>query len=1032
MAGEYSIASNRKAIEVKFPSRPSAEFRGILKDAGYRWVPKEQLWRAPYAPERLKAAQRVAEPARAVATEDRPVRFKFGTSIDGEQMRVVMHGPGPLLVVAGPGAGKTSTMVKRIAFLVLERGVQPEEIMAVTFTRKAAKELRTRISNEFAGLDRPVNVDKMRIGTFHSLCQQILAEYADVAGLKNFTVLEDFDQKFLVQNGREFEGLRKTALFKDNWGRTVQPWSYEHAARFVECANTLAEERVPVASLAASDAAGATDLARLVGEYRQALDRSARLDFSGLLAHTLELLEEHPEALAELRDRIRYIIVDEYQDTNFIQEQLVLLLAGDERNVCVVGDDDQSLYRFRGATVQNILQFASHFDGACKRRDLVTNYRSQAGIVDFCRRWMLTEQGHRGDASWGGCRYDKSIAPNPRFDPASKNPVSVVSCAAPNVSGWHERMLQLVRDLMRSPDFKDLNQIAFLCNSVKSPKIQGLIAFFEANGVPVNAPRANMFFKRAEVLAAVGCLLACFPSCDDVQGFDKCREVAREVQGGRAELEAWVQQKRRAHVKEAIPQGGLDYAFSGLLYDLMQFPPFSVWLDESDALDARGSMRARNLAMLATICARFEANEDYRRFAGNGVESMPRRFFGKYLRGFVERGGIEEYEDEREYAPSGCVSFMTVHQAKGMEFPVVVVCSLQDEPWGTDEPLVDVIRSLNAHRSELEAPGDRAGFDFWRKYYTAFSRAQDLLVLASAGKVPVGNATRRDPSACFEGVCAGLPDASQVDYGQLHLREVKPANIMRTYSFTSDVAAYQACPRRYKLFHELGFPQEGTQGMLFGSLVHQCVEDIHRIVKRKRCAGEDTSRLFIPREQVEAIVHANRLALERSQNASLKAREGEALRQVMKYLKYSKNIWRDVVEPEAAVSEVRDGFVLKGVVDLVHGDDDCVEIVDFKTGKVPPEGSALREKYRRQMLVYAHLVRTQLGCEVSGAKLYFTSDTADRPTVDVPVTERDVSALLQEFDRTVASIEACEFSGLAEDPAECEGCPFAAYCGRFR
>ena len=1030
MAGEYRIGPGRTSIEVKFPSRPSAEFRGILKDAGYRWVPKERLWRAPYAPARLTAAQRVAEPDRAVAADDRPTRFKFGDKIDGAQMQVVAHDRGPLLVVAGPGAGKTATMVKRIAFLVLERGVAPEHIMVATFSRKAAKELLTRISNEFAGLEHPVNVDKMRIGTFHSLCQQILAEYADIAGLKNFSVLEDFDQKFLVQNGQAFKELRDARLFKKAWGADIDPWTLEYAGRFVECANTLAEERVSVDALASCGAEHAADLARFIDAYRAALAADARLDYADLQTRVLDLLEANPAVLAELRERIRYLIVDEYQDTNFIQEQLVLLLAGDARNVCVVGDDDQSLYRFRGATVQNILQFQRNFDGSCARRDLVVNYRSQPGIVDFCRRWMLVEPGHRGDPSWGGCRYDKAIRPNPKFAANALNPVSVVSCHAENVSAWHERMLQLVRDVQESPDFVDLNQVAFLCSSVKAPKVQGLIAYFERNGVRVSAPRANMFFKRAEVLAAVGCLLACFPSCDDVRGYDDCRAAADALREADGALNAWVQAKRRVHTRDTVPAQGLDYAFSGLFFELLRFPPFSGWLDESDEMSLASAGPARNLSMLATICARFESAEDYQRFRGSGVETMPRRFFNRYLRGIVESGGIEEYEDEREYAPAGCVSFMTVHQAKGMEFPVVVVCSLQDEPWSADEPLVDVIRSLNTRRAELERPEERADFDFWRKYYTAFSRAQDLLVLASAGKVPVGNRSRRDPSDAFADLCAYLPDVGELDFGQLRLRAVKPANIMRTYSFTSDVAAYQACPRRYKLFHELGFPQVSGQGMLFGTLVHQCIEDIHRIVKRERDAGNDTSRLFIPRERVAHIVHANRVALERAENASLKAREGEALRQVMKYLKHSKALWRDVVEPEAAVSEVRDGFVLKGVVDLVHGSDDCVEIVDFKTGKVPPAGSPLREKYHKQMLVYAHLVRTQLGREVSGAKLYFTSDSADEPTVDVPVTERDVSALLQDFDHTVACIEASSFGALADDPAECEGCPFAPYCGR--
>ena len=1029
MSGVYRIDSEKSAIEVRFPVQPSTVFRDILKEAKFRWNPKRQSWRAPYSRANLVAAQTVAVPERSVSKDDRPSDFEFGNALDVNQKQVVVNTEGPMLVVAGPGAGKTSALVKRISYLILEKSVPPESIMVATFSKKAAKELVTRLSNEFAGLPHPVNVSKMLVGTFHSICQQILSDYADVAGLKNYTVLDDFDQRFLVQNGSSLRGMREAELFHRANGGFLRPDQY--TGRFVTCSNTLAEERVSLDDLAHSGAFRAAELAQYVGEYRQAMERHHRMDFADIQTRALDLLTQHPDVLESLRKRIRYIVVDEYQDTNFIQEQLVLLLAGDKGNVCVVGDDDQSLYRFRGATVQNILQFELNYPGECQRRNLVTNYRSQPGIVDFCRRWMGALPGYLGDYSWNGCRYDKDLRANPHFDSARINPVSVARCAADNEDDWHTRMLWLVRQIQQSPDFGDRNQIAFLCSSVRSAKVRRLITFFEENGVRVSAPRANLFFERREVRASVGCLIACFPSCDALAGFDECRWEAEDVMSRNGDVAAWVADMRQRHTKANAPDQGFDYGFSGLFFELMQFEPFSAWLDESDAMDVASASAARNMSLVAGICSRFEAAENYPVLTARGIESMPLRFFKKYLLGIIESGGIEEYEDEREYAPAGCVSFMTVHQAKGMEFPVVVVCSLEDEPWGNDEPLVDVIRSLNSKRKELEPPERRSDFDFWRKYYTAFSRAQDLLVLTSAGRASITETFQKpDPSRCFAAMYAALPDIGQVDFATLHLHKVKPANIMRTYSFTSDVAAYQTCPRRYKLYHELGYPQVASQGMLFGTLVHQCVEDIHRMVKRKRDAGEDVRNLYIPPEEVQAIVSANRASLEQAEGVRLLSKEREVFRQVMKYLKHSKGIWRDVVEPEAEVSEVRNGFVLKGVIDLIHGDDNCVEIVDFKTGKMPPAGSPLLEKYRRQMLVYVHLVRTQLGFEVSGAKLYFTSDTADKPVIDIPVTDEAVEEILQEFDGTVGRIESCEFSELASNLDECRECPFAAYCGR--
>ncbi len=1031
MPGTYKLNDSRTVIKVQFPSRPSAEFRGILKDAGFKWVPKEQLWRAANTLERLRAAQRVADPDREVPQGARPMSFSFGDRLDTAQKAVVIDTEGPVLVVAGPGAGKTSTMVKRISYLVQVRGVPPEQIMVATYTRKAAKELLTRISNEFSGMEHPVNVDKMLIGTFHSLCQRLLSDYADRAGMKNFTVLEEFDQLFMVEYGRQFGDLRQADLFKTPYGHPIKGAKY--AGRFVTCANTLSEECVATGDLASCKKAGAAELARFVEQYRCELVQRNQIDYAGLQVRLLDLLRNDPQVLAELREKISYIIVDEYQDANFIQEQIVLLLAGSAQNVCVVGDDDQSLYRFRGATVQNILQFESNFTGdkRCRRHDLVVNYRSQVGIVDFCRRWISSMPRYEGDATWGGCRYDKAIAPNPKFDPAGVNAISVVRCDAPCENAWRERMLHFVRDIQRSDQFADLNQIAFLCSSVKSTKIQNLIAYFEGNGVPVNAPRANMFFRREEVRVALGCLMRCFPSCDnpDMDELDGCCMAADDALSTYPELAAWVKQRRQVH-ERADEKDRLGYAFSDLFYQMLCFEPFRGWLDKTDSSDMLDSAQARNLSLVVSICSRFEVGENFVQFTGRSVKTMPLRFFKRYLPGIID-SGVEEYEDEREYAPSGKVSFMTVHQAKGMEFPVVVVCSLEDEPWGDNEPLVDAIRSLNRKRDELERPEDRANFDFWRKYYTAFSRAQDLLVLTTAGstKTPWGR-VKPDPSECFASLAGSLPSVERLDFPSLKLRKVKPANIMRTYAFTSDVASYQACPRRYKFFHELGFPQASGKGMLFGTLVHQCVEDIHRIVKRRRDAGEDVSRLYIPPQEVRGIVTENRIALERAENTYLRQMDDEVMKQVLKYLKHSKSIWRDVVEPEAAVSEVRDGFALKGVVDLIHGSDDCVEVVDFKTGVMPKEGSSLLQKYLKQMLIYVHLVRTQLGCEVSGAKLYFTGDKTDRPVIDVALETADIEALLHEFDQVVKRIEACDFSAIAQDEAECRGCPLSGYCGR--
>ncbi|HEV7499010.1 MAG TPA: UvrD-helicase domain-containing protein, partial [Vicinamibacteria bacterium] len=278
------------------------------------------------------------------------------------QREAVSTTAGPLLVLAGAGTGKTRVITTRIAYLIA-LGVDPASILAVTFTNKAAGEMRERVK-QLAG-DKAKGIT---VGTFHAFCAQVLREHGHVLGLaKKFTICDASDQLSAVKSAMRELRVHET---------TMQPGAV--LARL-----SLAKNRMETAEGFLAAGTGGRD--QLVGSvwqrYREFLARTRSLDFDDLLLETVRLLREHEEVRAHYRRRYRYLLVDEYQDTNHPQYEIVKQIGGEHRNVCVVGDDDQSIYGWRGADIQKILGFHHDFEGAKVVR-LQTNYRSTRPILD--------------------------------------------------------------------------------------------------------------------------------------------------------------------------------------------------------------------------------------------------------------------------------------------------------------------------------------------------------------------------------------------------------------------------------------------------------------------------------------------------------------------------------------------------------------------------------------------------------------------------------------------------------------------------
>ena len=298
------------------------------------------------------------------------------------QREAVYHTDGPLLILAGAGSGKTRVLTHRIAYLIEERNVNPWNILAITFTNKAAGEMRERVDS-LVGFGS----ESIWVSTFHSMCVRILRRFIDRLGYDNrFTIYDTDDQKTLMKEVCKKVAI-DTKVFKER--------SLMSAISSAKNELILPDEF----ELNAGGDFAKLKIAKVYREYEAQLKANNALDFDDLLVKTVQLLQTQPDVLENYQERVRYIMGDEYQDTNTVQFQLVRLLAGKYRNLCVVGDDDQSIYKFRGANIRNILDFEHEFSDACVIK-LEQNYRSTGNILNAANRVIANNKGRKEKTLW--------------------------------------------------------------------------------------------------------------------------------------------------------------------------------------------------------------------------------------------------------------------------------------------------------------------------------------------------------------------------------------------------------------------------------------------------------------------------------------------------------------------------------------------------------------------------------------------------------------------------------------------------------
>lgn len=572
-------------------------------------------------------------------------------TLNEQQKEAVLHTEGPLLILAGAGSGKTRVLTHRIAYLIEEQGVNPWNILAITFTNKAAGEMRERV-DKLVGF----GAESIWVSTFHSTCVRILRRHIDLLGYdNNFTIYDSDDQKTLMKDVCKLLQI-DTKIFKER----ALLGTISHAKDELI---TPEEFRIR-----AEGDFSQKKIAEVYEEYEKQLRANNALDFDDLLVKTVQLFQTQADVLEYYQERFRYIMVDEYQDTNTVQFELIRLLASKYRNLCVVGDDDQSIYKFRGANIKNILNFEHVFEDA-KVIKLEQNYRSTSNILNAANAVIRNNRGRKDKTLWTD-NGDGEKLEFRQFDTAYDEAEYIVGDIREHVDRgectYNDNAI-LYRTNAQSRIFEEKFVTANIpykivggVNFYARREIKDLLSYLKTvdNGQDDLAVRRIINVpKRGIGLTSINRVQE-YAVRHEVGFYEALRAVdlIPNIGRGASKLESFVA------LIEHFKTDAQEMSISGLMKEIIEETGYVESLEAEDSEEAEA--RIENIdELMSKIVAYEDACEE--------MNEPPT------LSGFLEEVAlVADIDSLDEY--SDYVVLMTLHSAKGLEFPHVYLAGLED------------------------------------------------------------------------------------------------------------------------------------------------------------------------------------------------------------------------------------------------------------------------------------------------------------------------------------------------------------------
>lgn len=960
--------------------------------------------------------------------------------LNPEQKTAVIHQSGPLLIVAGAGTGKTTVLINRLLYLITELKVDPDNILLVTFTEKASQELTERADQAL-----PYGYVNLWIHTFHGLCDQILRQHGLDIGINvDYQVLNQTEQWMLIKNNlAKFnldyyaplgnpdkfisELIKHFSRLKDE---NVTPQQYLDYALELQQDNDAMLSSAKQKNL---DSDRINELANAYHAYNQLLLDNKLLDFGDLITYTLKLFKERPDILKYYQAKFKYVMVDEFQDTNWSQYELLKLLSLPDNNLVAVGDDDQSIFKFRGASLSNIMQFKDDYPQA-KEVVLSKNYRSSQIILDHAYQFVVHNNPNRLEVKLG---IDKQIQAQLEV------PGEIKYLSLPTLVDETQIIVNMIKEL-HQPDQVNWSDMAILIRanstadrfttelarqniphqfvSLKGlyykPIILDILAFLklldnyhESAALLRVLDLPNFKTSHADIITinrfARGKLWSLYEA---LQNISAITEVSPESQASIHRLLQAIHQYT-VSAKEVKTAN----IFVQLVHDY-----FIPYLDTD---------RQR---------AEFDyLNQFYKKilhFEQTNPESLLADFL-QYINLEMEAGDTGSLR--LSYEDADTVKIMTVHSAKGLEFKYVFLADLVDKKFPTINrsdriPLPDGLVKENIPEGDIHLEEER------RLFYVAMTRAKLGLIMTGA-RDHGGTAEKKISRFITE---AGL-QPEMIESKQLenelqreveNLSQAKEAPVKIDYELPtrfsfSQIEAYNSCPWKYKYLYILRVPTEAKPVTAFGRTMHSALKEFLQPL----VAGfpQQTDLFGSPQENSTADFSWSRLTTiyqQVWQDHGYDTREqAEEFKQQGKIM--LKKFQQDLVDhnlPQIMFLEKEFNLKLKdytiiGSIDRVDKlSDNSVEIIDYKTGN-PKDKIYYQDK--KQLLIYQLALEQLLNLKVSKLTYYYL-DNGQR--LSFSATNKDLDKIEAELLETIKEIRQFEF---VPNPNHlCRYCEFRSIC----
>jgi len=958
-----------------------------------------------------------------VKTKEKPPQDKLLHDLNPEQRSAVEHDRGPLLIIAGAGTGKTMVITRRIAHLVMTKKARPEEILALTFTDKAADEMEERVD-----VLVPYGFVNAEISTFHAFGDKVLRDHAiDIGLTSDYTVMTKPDQIIFFR-----EHLSEFPL---NYYRPLSDPT-RHISALVTYFSRLRDEDISPEEYLEYSRGDVEEkhreLAKVYKVYQDLKMKKGVIDFGDQVTLTLNLLRKRPAILKRLRERFRYILVDEFQDTNYSQFELVKLLSSGHGNITVVGDDDQSIYKFRGAAISNILGFSAAYPGS-KKVVLNRNYRSTQAILDAAYRLIRFNDPERLEIREG---VDKRLK-GARRQALGSGGQGVSHKHFDAVTTEADEVAKLIAEKVESKKctYRDI-AILVRANSDARPYISAL----NFRGIPYHFSGSRGLYFREEVRMAVAFLRVIANFEDSVSLFYLSRsDIYQMDEMELQKINAYARNRNRplhyvfeniSEIEDVSPEtrATIDKIISdirkytamaqekptaGVLYQFLKDTGYIKRLAKVESLEVEE--KAKNLSNFFYKVKEFESISEHDRV----------NQFVRHLDMLIAAGD-DPATAEADF-DADAVNILTVHKAKGLEFPVVFAVSLAADkfPSRKRKEFIDVPDPLI---KEHVPSGDFHLQEERRLFYVAMTRSRDELYLTSSRDYG-GRREKKVSQFVLEALDLPRADAGALKASALETIELfapPPQGHMLSERVIPDdeilnlsyyqINDYLSCPLKYKYVHILKVPIMRHHTIVYGSALHKAVQFYHlQKLHEKPVTPDDLIRVYTENWSSEGF-------LSRDHEDQRFEKGKEALR-VFFDREEKSGIVPAYVEREFGFLKGKNR--IRGRWDRVDVAGDRVSIIDYKSSEVKEQKEADKKaKGSLQLQIYALAYNEMEGKLPDSVELRFLESGLSGKTRP---GEKDFENTIEKIEKSARGIRHAEYKA-KPDYNTCRFCAYSGVC----